>query len=120
MNRCGRGEHDICSACRRLNSVFLLRQVLGVGNYDMVSYLTAYLFLLMFIPASLIFAPLGGSGTPAVVFSLLLLLWYIAFWIVGRVTPSGGGRPIRIAMLIFALAVLASFVAGMTRDISPG
>ena len=96
----------------------LLRQMLGIGNYDVVSYLTAYLFLLMFIPASLIFAPLGGSGTPAVVFSLLLLLWCIAFWIVGRVTPSGGGRPIRMAMLIFALAVLASFVAGMTRNIS--
>jgi hypothetical protein len=36
----------------------------------------------------------------------------------GKVTPSGGGRPVRIAMLIFTLAILASFVAGMTRDIT--
>jgi hypothetical protein len=88
------------------------------SDYDMVSYLTAYLFLLMFIPGSLVFAPLGGTGTPAIVYALLLFLWYTAFWIAGKVTPSGGGRPVRIAMLIFALAVLASFVAGMTRNIS--
>ena len=93
-------------------------QVVGVTDLDMVSYLTIYLALLMFIPASLIFAPLGGSGTPSIVYSLLLLLWYIISWMAGRVTPSGGGRPVRIAMLIFTLAVLASFVAGMTRDIT--
>ena len=93
-------------------------QVAGVTDLDMVSYLTIYLALLMFIPASLIFAPLGGSGTPAIVYSLLLLLWYIISWMAGRVTPSGGGRPVRIAMLIFTLAILASFVAGMTRDIT--
>jgi len=92
--------------------------VVGVTDLDMVSYLTIYLALLMFIPASLIFAPLGGSGTPSIVYSLLLLLWYIISWMAGRVTPSGGGRPVRIAMLIFTLAVLASFVAGMTRDIT--
>jgi len=94
------------------------RQVVGVTDHDTVSYLTVYLALLMFIPASLIFAPLGGSGTPATVYSLLLLLWYLLSWMSGRVTPSGGGRPVRIAMLIFALAVLASFVAGMTRNIT--
>jgi len=93
-------------------------QVAGVTDLDMVSYLTIYLALLMFIPASLIFAPLGGSGTPAIVYSLLLLLWYIISWMAGRVTPSGGGRPVRIAMLIFTLAILATFVAGMTRDIT--
>jgi polysaccharide biosynthesis protein PslJ len=101
-----------------VSALSLWRQVLRVSSYDMTSYLTAYLFLLMFIPASLIFAPLGGSGTPAVVYSLLLLLLFTASWMAGRVTPSGGGRPVRIAMLIFVLAVLVSFVAGMTRAIS--
>jgi polysaccharide biosynthesis protein PslJ len=96
----------------------LWRRLFGVKRYDTVSYLTVYLVLLIFIPSSLIFAPLGGSGTPAVVYSLLLLVLYLASWMAGRVTPTGGGRPIRIAMLIFSLAVLASFVAGMTRDIT--
>ena len=94
------------------------RRVFGSVDRDTVSYLTVYLTLLMFIPSSLIFAPLGGSGTPAVVFSLVLLLWYGASWMIGRTVPSGGGRPIRVAMLVYVLAVLASFVAGMTRDIT--
>jgi len=94
------------------------RRVFGSVDRDTVSYLTVYLTLLMFIPSSLIFAPLGGSGTPAVVYSMLLMLWYGAAWMIGRATPSGGGRPIRIAILIFTLAVLASFVSAMTRDIS--
>ena len=94
------------------------RRVFAADEYDVVSYITAYLFLLMFIPSSLIFAPLGGSGNPALVYSLLISLWYITFWMIGKTTFSGGGKPVRIAVLIFALAILASFVASMTRDIS--
>ena len=92
------------------------RRVFRARDYDTVSYLTAYLVLLMFIPSSLIFAPLGGTGTPAAVFSVGLLLWYIASWLVGRIIPSGAGRAIRTGMLLYSLAVIASFVAAMTRD----
>jgi hypothetical protein len=88
------------------------------SGLDAVTLLTVYLILLFFIPSTLVFGPLGGAGTPAVVFVLFILLWYIASWINGRVTPSGGGRPMRLAMLGFSLAVLASFVAAMTRNIT--
>lgn len=82
-----------------------------------VTLTTAYLAALLFIPSSLIFRPLGGVGTPAVILSLLMLLWYAASWITGKVVPSGAGRPVRLAVLAFAMAVLASFVAAMTREI---
>lgn len=88
------------------------------AKLDPVRPLTFYLVLLMFIPSTLIFAPLGGAGTPAIGFSLVLLLWYIASWSVGGIIPSGGGRAIRVAMLFFALVVLVSFVAATTRDIT--
>ncbi|HUY51594.1 MAG TPA: O-antigen ligase family protein [Streptosporangiaceae bacterium] len=88
------------------------------GKLDVVALLTAYLFLLMFIPSTLVFSPLGGVGTPSMVFSLFICLWYIASVTVGRISPSGGGQPIRVAMLAFFLAVLASVVAGMTRAIT--
>jgi polysaccharide biosynthesis protein PslJ len=88
------------------------------ANTDAVSLLTVYAVLLFFVPASLIFAPLGDEGTPALVFSLCILLWYIASWIIGRIEPSEGGRLVRIAMLVFTIFVLASFVAAMTRDIT--
>ena len=87
------------------------------GQICIVTLVTAYLAVLLFIPSSLIFSPLGGAGTPATVLSLLILLWYAAAWLTGKVVPSGAGRPVRLAILAFALAVLASFVAAMTRAI---
>jgi len=93
------------------------RRVFPAARLDVVTLVTAYLAVLLFIPSSLIFSPLGGAGTPATVLSLLILLWYAASWLTGKVVPSSAGRPIRLAILAFALAILASFVAGMTRAI---
>lgn len=94
------------------------RPATGVAKFDAVRLLTIYSVLLFLIPATLIFAPLGGEGTPALVFSVCVFFWFLASWISGRIEPSGGGRLVRMAMLVFAVAVLASFVAAMTRDIS--
>ena len=93
------------------------RRVFPRARVDIVTLVTAYLAVLLFIPSSLIFAPLGGAGTPATILALLILLWYIASWLTGKVVPSGAGRPVRLAILAFSLAVLASFVAAMTRAI---
>jgi hypothetical protein len=90
----------------------------GLAKVDAVRLLTVYAVLLTLIPSTLIFAPLGGMGTPATVFSVCIFLWYIASWMRGRLEPSGGGRLVRVAMLLFVLAVLASFVAAMTRDVT--
>jgi polysaccharide biosynthesis protein PslJ len=87
------------------------------ARFDIVTLITAYLVALLFIPSSLIFSPLGGIGTPAMILSLLILIWYAGSWLTGKVVPSGAGRPVRLAILAFALAVLASFVAAMTRAI---
>lgn len=83
-----------------------------------VRLLTAYASIVLLVPAWLVFAPLGQVGTLAIGFASCLLMWFIASWISGRVVPSGAGRPIRVAMTIFSLAILASFVAAMTREIS--
>jgi hypothetical protein len=90
----------------------------GAKKTDAVRMLTIYCVLLFLIPSTQVFAPLGAEGTPAVVFSLCVLLWYLASWFSGRIEPTGGGRLVRIAMLIFAMTILASFVAAMTRDIT--
>lgn len=87
------------------------------ARFDIVTLATAYLVALLFIPSSLIFKPLGGAGTPATVLSLLILLWYTGAWLTGKADPTGAGRPVRLAILAFALAILASFVAAMTRTI---
>jgi len=93
------------------------RSVFPRVRFDIVALVTVYLAVLLFIPSSLVFRPLGGIGTPAMILSLLVLLWYAISWLTGKVVPTGSGRPIRLAVLAFALAVLASFVAAMTRTI---
>lgn len=93
------------------------RRVFPRARLDLVTLVTAYLAALMFVPSSLIFRPLGAIGTPATILSLLIVLWYTASWLTGKVVPSGAARPIRLGLLALTLAVLASFVAGMTRAI---
>ncbi|MHB1289798.1 MAG: hypothetical protein ACYC3U_10955, partial [Georgenia sp.] len=73
--------------------------------------LTLYLAALMYVPANLTFAPLGAAGTPSQIVGLLAgVLWLLTR--LERTTGVGGrAQPIRIAMLLFVLAVLVSYVA---------
>lgn len=85
---------------------------------DAVAILTVYLVLAFFIPSNLALPALGGVGTPANVFALLGLLWYLATWLGGRVLPAPGTRTARIAMCVLGAAVLAAYVADALRESS--
>jgi polysaccharide biosynthesis protein PslJ len=87
-------------------------------SIDAVTLLTVYGVILMLIPATLTFAPLGQVGTPEIGVAACLLVWFLAAWISGSITLSRTGRSIRISMVIFSLAILASFVAAMTRGLT--
>ena len=62
-------------------------------RFSSVTLFTTYLVLLLLIPSNLVFAPMGGVGTPANIVALGILLWYVISWIVGRIVPSGAGGP---------------------------
>ncbi|MEU2711515.1 O-antigen ligase family protein [Streptomyces sp. NPDC007205] len=85
---------------------------------DATTILTGYLALAFFIPSNLALPALGGVGTPANVFALLGLLWYLATWLGGRILPAPGTRLARVAMCVLGLAVLAAYVADATRESS--
>lgn len=86
---------------------------------DGTAVLSVYIVLLIAIPSRLVFAPLGGAGTPAQIIGLLCALWW--FW--GRVrqsqTTHNGRQPVRVAMAVFAWFVGVSYVAAMARPLSP-
>ena len=86
--------------------------------YDAVTLLSLYVLLLLGLPSRLIFAPLGGAGTPAQVIAICLALW----WLWDRLARSQPfqQRPqaVRRAMLIFVAAILSSYVAEMSRPVS--
>ncbi|GAA3888981.1 hypothetical protein GCM10023084_46930 [Streptomyces lacrimifluminis] len=85
---------------------------------DATAILTVYLVLAFFIPSNLALPALGGVGTPANVFALLGLLWYLATWLGGRVLPAPGTRTARVAMCGLGLAVLAAYIADALRESS--
>ena len=87
---------------------------------DGTSLLTVYVVLLIAVPSKLIFAPLGGAGTPAQIVGVASGLWYVWWRLQRAVSDDQGRQPVRAAMLTFAGAVLASYVAAMIRPISDG
>ncbi|MFE4636820.1 O-antigen ligase family protein [Streptomyces sp. NPDC056773] len=85
---------------------------------DATALLTGYLGLAFFIPSNLTLPGLGGVGTPANVFALLALFWYLATWLTGRIRPAPGTRLPRIMMWLVAVSVLASYLANASRGSS--
>lgn len=85
---------------------------------DATAILTVYLVLALFIPSNLALPALGGVGTPANVFALLGLLWYLATWLGGRILPAPGTRLVRVALCVLGAAVLAAYVADAQRESS--
>ena len=85
---------------------------------DAVTLLTVFLVLLVALPARLIIAPLGAVGTPAMLVGLLALLW----WLSSRVVPLSGMptglQPIRVAILLFGTAVVASYAAAVSQPLT--
>ncbi|POX51679.1 O-antigen ligase domain-containing protein [Streptomyces sp. Ru71] len=91
--------------------------VLGRG-VDATAILTVYLTLAFFIPSNLALPALGGVGTPANVFALLGLLWYLATWLGGRILPAPGTRLPRVAMCVLGVAVVLAYIADSLRESS--
>ncbi|MFI8520284.1 O-antigen ligase family protein [Streptomyces sp. NPDC085481] len=83
--------------------------------WDATAILTGYLALALFLPSNLALPALGGAGTPANVFALLGLFWYLATWCSGRIAPAPGTRTMRTVVLVLSLAVLLSYVANQDR-----
>ncbi|MET9468610.1 O-antigen ligase family protein [Streptomyces sp. NPDC006544] len=82
---------------------------------DATALLTGYLGLAFFIPSNLTLPGLGGVGTPANVFALLALFWYLATWLSGRIRAAPRTRLPRLVMWLLAVSVLASYLANASR-----
>ena len=78
---------------------------------DAVAILTFYLFLLLFIPYSVTFAPLGASGGPSTLFAAALFVCYLVMLLRPAFKLDRGRQPIRVAVALFACAMLASYVS---------
>jgi len=76
------------------------------------SALTGFCVLLLLIPAVLVFGPLGAAGSPAVLCGLGLLAWWLCVRMVPGLPIARGYQPVRIAVAVFAVAVVLSYLYG--------
>ena len=74
--------------------------------------------LTTFLPARLVFPPLGAEGRPATILGILLLLWWLLSRLVPRLTPRGP-QPFRKAIYVFLFAYFISYAAGFDRGLLP-
>jgi polysaccharide biosynthesis protein PslJ len=80
--------------------------------------LTFYLFLLMAIPAELVFGPLGAAGRPATMFALLVFVMYLGLWLRPSSFLDRGRQPIRLPAVLFTCVMVASY-ASANRHLLP-
>ena len=82
--------------------------------------LPVYAFVLAatWLPANLVLLPLGGIGAPATIFGVLTFVWYLLTLLRPGALASGF-NPARLAVLVFALAMLLGYGTGLAKPLSP-
>jgi polysaccharide biosynthesis protein PslJ len=90
----------------------------GLNRTAPVGILTLYLFLLMAIPAELVFQPLGAAGRPATMFALLVFFMYLGLWLRPSSFLDRGRQPIRLVAVLFTCVMVASY-ASANRHLLP-
>lgn len=85
---------------------------------DPVSLVTVLLVLVFVLPSTLVFAPMGAVGSPA----LLAGLGLAAVWLAAKVTLGNGldrsVQPMRVAFFVYAWIMLLSYALGQLRPLT--
>jgi len=88
-----------------------------MASGDATTLLTGFVILLIGLPASYVFGPLGGAGAPSQLLGMGAALWWVANRVSRYRDKTIYRQPIRIAMLAFVGCVLASYIAATIRPI---
>ncbi|MBG0827446.1 O-antigen ligase family protein [Planomonospora sp. ID67723] len=80
--------------------------------------LTFYSMALLLVPSRLIVGPLGSAGTIAGVIGIGLFCWYVIAWLSPQSTVIHQKQPLRAALGVLLVSVLASYASSMTRQMS--
>lgn len=84
---------------------------------DASALLLAWVLAVMLIPANLVLKPLGAAGTPAQIVGLVAAAWWLAAQLSRSRATLRPAQPVRTAMGVFVVAMMAAYVAGVTRPI---
>jgi hypothetical protein len=84
----------------------------GGRELDASTFVIVFLFLLLLVPSRLVVGPIGAAGTPAALWGIAGLFWWILARVGGLVDRDLS--PFRWAVGLFVITVLISYAAGMT------
>ncbi|QYH36951.1 O-antigen ligase [Salinibacterium sp. M195] len=88
----------------------------GWAGGHAVTMLTVYLVLLIAIPSSAAISSLGSLGRPAMLWGIVMLVWWVVAKLQSRVTDMRAFRdPIRFAYFAFIVVALVSFAVAIFR-----
>ena len=85
--------------------------------FDGASLLSVYFLLLLCIPSNYVIGVIGAAGSPSQLMGLGMLAWWAFRRLNTPYQTAGLGHPVRKALLLLAMAVLASYVAAMSRPL---
>jgi polysaccharide biosynthesis protein PslJ len=88
---------------------------MSAPRIDVVTILTVYVGLSLFLPSNLIFAPLGAAGTPATLVGIGCFFWWLATKMSPRTQIARAFQPIYIALGLLTASLVASYAAAMLR-----
>ncbi|GAB2456318.1 O-antigen ligase family protein [Xylanimonas ulmi] len=86
-------------------------------GFDAVSMLTIYMVVLYGIPSGTAIAALGSLGRVCHFVGIACLLWWFAELIRRQASPFRQVQPIRIALAVFAVAAVVSYIGGAARGL---
>lgn len=84
---------------------------------DAVSVLTVYLVLLLAVPSGLTITAMGSLGHPATIWAAAATVWWLWDHVHRYVPHPMAVQPIRIALGLFVLTVLAAYAWAMMRGL---
>ena len=86
-------------------------------RWDGARILQVHAVLLLALPSGLVVGQLGGAGGPATLVGLGCLAWWAMDHLARPVGRRRSTQPVRLACLVFLIAVAASYVAATVRPI---
>jgi hypothetical protein len=84
---------------------------------DAAAFLTVWAAALLLIPAALVVQPLGAAGSPAQLLGLVAGTWWVGAQLDRAHATLTPPQPVRRAAVIFAGAMLVSYLVATTRAI---
>lgn len=84
---------------------------------DAASVLTAYICLLLAVPAPMVVGPLGTAGSPATILGIAAFFWWLWFHLQREQPLQQGFQPVRTAMLAWLFIMLVVYAHAMTMPI---